>query len=426
MAAARHQTRRTNVMTTATAGRLTTLDYILSVMDTPLSSVDFAILLYFGNKLDLDALRLGARSARRKFPNTGCRLLRNTWVRDSQPSEAIDTASCRDASTTIESFVNRPLDLKREFPVQQMVVSIDDDKTILVTRFHHAAADGLSAALWLRHQLEVAGGITEVEPNPNAYEPPPLRSVASSVRKSRFAYSASSDKLATSKPLRSGLRSWETIVIDAKPFRKSIRRIGGFTYSDLLATCALEVYAQWNHLHAANDTPRISLWLPINVRQRASEGFGNGTSRVRVYATYSKDASLIEKCREVRRQIEWCTSHGEWVVPDIKALVHLPRSLTGPLLRRNLTRRSIDMATGVFSHADRWNSAQSGVFDRVERIECVGPLHPFHALAINGATHSGNTWLTFTYDNGLLTRSDIAQLTRLYEQHVDRAIEQMQ
>ena len=83
------------------------------------------------------------------------------------------------------------------------------------------------------------------------------------------------------------------------------------------------------------------------------------------------------------------------------------------------------MATGVFSHAERWNSAADGVFDSVDRIECVGLLHPFHALAINGATHNGKTWLTFTYDNGLLTRSDATQLNALYQQQIDLALEQL-
>jgi hypothetical protein len=409
----------------STSTRLTTLDYILSVMDTAQSSVDFAIVFHFNDKLDVDALRRGALSARRKFPTTGSRLLRNAWVRDSRTSEAIATASCKDASTTIQSFVNRILDLQRDFPVQQLIVTGDDEKTILVTRFHHAAADGMSAALWLGHQLEVASGIKELESRAHSYEPPALRLASCSVRKSQFAYSAPSDRLATSNAIRSGSRSWETIFIDATRLRKLIRNLGGFTYSDLLATCALEAYAQWNRLREANNHPRISLWLPINVRQRASEGFGNGTSRIRIYATYSRDISLVEKCREVRRQIEWCTAHGEWVVPEIKALVRLPRSLTGPLLRRNLTRRSLDMATGVFSHADRWNSAAEGVFDRVERIECVGLLHPFHALAINGATHRGKTWLTFTYDDGLMTRSDVTQLKSLYQQQIQLAFEQI-
>ena len=411
-------------MTTGIAARLTTLDYILSVMDTSQSPVDFAIVFHFDRKLDLDALRRGAASARRRFPTSGSRLSRNKWVIDPG-TPAIATATCRDASSTIENFVNRPIDLQKEFPVQQLAVTSHDEKTTLVTRFHHAAADGMSAALWLSHQLEVVGRIRDMERQLQPHEPPPLRSVASSVRKSRFAYSTPSDRLISSTPFRSGLRSWKTITIDATPLRKLIRKIGGFTYSDLLATTALEVYTRWNRLHGASDHQKISLWLPINVRQRASEGFGNGTSRIRVYATYSRDASLVEKCREVRRQIEWCTTQGEWVVPEVKALVHLPRSVTGPILRRNLTRSSLDMATGVFSHADRWNSAANGVFDGVDRIECIGLLHPFHALAINGATHDGKTWLTFTFDTGQLTDLDAAQLTYLYQQQIDHALEEL-
>ena len=411
----------------ANSTRLTMLDYILSVMDTAQAPVDFAIIFHFNHKIDLDALVRGARSARRKFPTTGCRLMGNTWVTDPRLSEAaLETAICRDASTTIEDFIHRPIDLHRDLPVRQLVASGTDEKTILITRFHHAAADGMSAALWLRHQLEVVSEIGQVEHQVHSFEPPLLKSLKSSVRKSRFSYSGPSDKLATSRTFRSGLRSWETIVIDATHLRKSIRNVGGFTYSDLLATCALDAYAEWNRLHKHDDNQRISLWMPMNVRQRPSEGFGNGTSRIRVYATYARDASLVEKCRDVRRQIEWCTRHGEWVVPEIRTLVHLPRSITGPLLRRNLTRRSLDMATGVFSHADRWNSAAGGVFDSVERIECIGLLHPFHALAINGATHRGKTWLTFTYDNGLLTRSDVTQLKTLYKQRIDAAPQQLQ
>ena len=412
--------------TTTTDIRLTTLDYLLCVMDTAQAPLDFAIIFHFKHKLDLNALRRGAQSARRKFPTTLCRLFKNRWTRNTWSSErAIEITSCSDASTAIENFVNRPIDLEREFPVRQLVIPGNNDGTIVVTRFHHAVADGMSAALWLRHQLEVAYGVAEAEQLLQPYNSPLLRSVSSPVRKSQFAYAVPSDGLATSSSFRSGRRAWETIGIDATNLRRAIRQVGGFTYSDFLATCALEVYAQWNRMHESKLSQKISLWLPINVRQRVTEGFGNGTSRIRIYATYAKDASLVEKCREVRRQIEWCTAHGEWVVPEIKALTRLPRSLMRPVLRNNLTRKSIDMATGVFSHADRWNSAASGAFDAVERIECVGLLHPLHALAINGATHNGKTWLTFTYDNGLLTRAEATQLKTLYHQQIELALDQL-
>jgi hypothetical protein len=295
----------------------------------------------------------------------------------------------------------------------------------VVTRFHHSVADGMSAALWLRHQFEVARGVLQPSENKSPCDRPVLKSVATPVRKSVYAFPGASDRLATTSQVRSGSRSWITIDIDADSLRKLIRRKAGFTYSDLLATCALEVYTRWNQLHDDHHPQQIGLWLPINVRRRPGEGFGNGTSRIRIYDRSSRSDSLAEKCLAVRRQIDWCSRHGEWMVPEIKGLSLLPRSLTGAFLRRNLTRQSVDMATGVFSHSDRWNSSGSGAFDSVEKIECIGLLHPFHALAINGATHRGKTWLTFTYDKGLLTHADALRLTDLYQEQIELAREQL-
>lgn len=411
-----------------TKATLTTLDYILSVMDTPKSTVDFAIVFHFREQLDLDALTLGAESARKKFPTSGSRLVWNRWVKQYGATEgSINTASCSDLTNTVQSFINRPLDPQKEFPVQQLAVtSSASPGTTVVTRFHHAVADGMSASLWLTHQFEVARGLRHPCIHESHCEPPLLKTTEAPVRKSRFAFSDASDRLATSTQSRSGSRAWVTIDFDALTLRKLVRRMGGFTYSDLLATCALEMFARWNRIHDDHDSQQIGLWLPINVRRRSAEGFGNGTSRIRIYDRSSRTTSFAEKCMAVRRQVEWSTSHGEWAIPEIKGLTFLPRSLTGPLLRRNLTRHSLDMATGVFSHADRWNASGSSAFNSIDQIECVGLLHPFHALAINGATHKGKTSLTFTYDTGLLTRRDLLDLTTLYEEQIEIAREQLQ
>ncbi|HEY6661227.1 MAG TPA: hypothetical protein VI031_08795, partial [Pyrinomonadaceae bacterium] len=163
---------------------------------------------------------------------------------------------------------------------------------------------------------------------------------------------------------------------------------------------------------------KLSLWVPMNIRRESMTGFGNGTSRIRLYARYDTGTSLIEKCREVRRQLSWTSKHGEWVVPDISWLTRLPRSITRPLLRGYLNLPSVDMATGVFSHASSWMANAGEAFKHVEKIECVGLLHPRQSLAINAATHCGQTWLTFTYDRQLFTVDDVRQLTEMYEQQI--------
>ena len=406
-------------MSAPRADRLTTLDYVLSVMDTPESRLNFAIIFHFDKALDFDGLQLGAESARKLFPKTRCRLRRNEWVKDVRSSlNGIRVASCTDPTSTIRDFINRSFDPEQELPVQQLIVtSHSDAKTILVTRFHHAACDGMSAALWLRHQLEVAQGakapLTQIC-TPEYLE---LKHVARHVRTSKFCYAERSSELFTPARVRSSQRSWVTIGLDATQLRKTVRRAGGFTYSDFLATSALEALSRWNAREVENHSQRLGLWVPINVRKRSNEGFGNGTSRIRIYAAYPRSASFGDKCREIRKQIEWCTDNGEWVVPEANVVTRLPRRISAPVLRRKLSRPSLDMGTGVFSHADRWQG-NAEVFNAVDRIECVGLLHRWHALAINAATHRGTTWLTFTYDNGLLTRDDAQQLASIYEEQV--------
>jgi len=163
----------------------------------------------------------------------------------------------------------------------------------------------------------------------------------------------------------------------------------------------------------------------MNVRRKTVEGFGNGTSRIRVYARYDPDAGLIEKCREVRRQVSWSSEHGEWVVPEMPWFMRLPRPIIAPLLRGYLNRASVDMATAVFSHASTGMANASEAFKHVERIECVGLLHPRQSLAINAATHHGHTWLTLTYDPALLTTGDAKELSWLYEQQIALAYESL-
>jgi len=158
--------------------------------------------------------------------------------------------------------------------------------------------------------------------------------------------------------------------------------------------------------------------MPMNIRREANAGFGNGTSRIRLYARYKGDASLVEKCREVRRQVSWTTEHGEWVVPEMPWFTRVPRAITRPLLRGYLNLSSIDMCTGVFSHAGSWIANAGEAFKQVEQIECVGLLHERQGVAINAATHHGQTWLSFTFDLQSLGAEEVQQLRQMYEQQI--------
>lgn len=398
--------------------RLSVLDYAFSLLDSSNSPQDFTIILHLNNPPSLETLRAGATSATNSYPISGCTIKSRAWVpriREVLPVNG-------NGQPSLESFVNDRFDLRRHSPVRQVLFANDGEtEALLVTRFHHAAADGLSAALWLGHQLSVAYGLIEPETTAASFVEVALRNLEKSVWRSAFAYNGASDPLWTTNYIPSGARQWFSINFPANELRYGCRRARGFSYSDLLATCTLEVLSLWNQRHDPKTTHRIGLWYPLNIRGNPASGFGNGTSRIRLYARYPAEASLSEKAREIRKQVSWTTAHGEWVVPRVPLFTQLPRAIVAPLLKGYLKQPTVDMATGVFTHADRWAGDATEAFEYVTRIECVGLLHSRQHLAINAATHQGQTWLTFTYDPALLDEKDARELTRMYEQQIELA-----
>jgi len=405
--------------------KLAALDLIFSVMDSARRPLDFTLVLHFKEVLRAEALQAGARSSRRLYPTTGCTICGKQWVRFAGPDEgfaAIEASSDRAVASAIEKFIDDPFDPHRQMPVRQLVVAGHfDGGTKLVTRFHHAAADGLSAAMWLGHQLAVACGrekpIAQIVP----FRELPLRGRSWSVRKSRFAYFGPSHRLWSQRRQPSHRRRWQTFAIPAADLRQLCRRLGGLSCNDLLATCALEVFIRWNRVHGAVHQRKVGLWLPVNLRQGPVAGFGNGTSRIRIYARYADDASLLEKFRAIHRQVYWSNRHGEWTVPPFPKLARLPMWAVVPLLRCYLNRPWVDMATAVFSLAERWGGQYEESFQNVDRIECIGQLHARHPIAINGAIHRDQVWLTVTYDPALLTGGDIQQLVEMYREQITEA-----
>jgi len=375
------------------ARKVTLLDHAFKLLDGVSSPQDFTLILHFTNPLDVEQLVAGAKSACECF--------------------GIDHEVDIETRVDVEQFVNEPFD---NYPIKQML-----NGATLATRFHHAAADGLSAALWLGHQLSIAYGLTP----PASSVELSLRRAATSVRRSQFAYDGACDPLWTPNITRSGNRRWTTFSFRSSDLRQACRRKGGFTYSDLLAACVLETFSEWNERHIQNGRPKVGLWLTMNIRSRSFAGFGNGTSRIRLYARYGQSAPLIEKVREVRRQISWTTKNGEWAVPEIPLFTRLPGWIIAPVLRGYLNRPSVDMATGVFSHVDRWAGEARDAFKDVDHIECIGLLHPRQNLAINGATHGTQTWLTFTYDAGLLRATDANELVEIYKRQLALAQQEL-
>src|SRR5215212_1122933 len=185
--------RREDRMNANAEMRMPLLDVAFYLLDTDYSPQDFTLIFHLRNPPRVDRLQAGATSAMNRFPKSGSRIERNKWVwrEDTQFKLSISTSA-------IERFIEEPFDLRQQPPVKQALIS-DGSGTRLVTRFHHAAADGLSAALWLGHQLNVAYGVEAVERERAPFVEVPLHRLPMSVRRSMFAFDKASDPLWTSQ-----------------------------------------------------------------------------------------------------------------------------------------------------------------------------------------------------------------------------------
>ena len=241
-----------------------------------------------------------------------------------------------------------------------------------------------------------------------------LRRHGPSLGKSPSACRGRCDPIWTRPAPPSAERRWKTLRIQASDFFGLSRSRDGFTYNDLLLTCALETLHWWNVQHGVTGR-KLGVWLPVNIRREAFSGFGNGTGRIRVYRRFPDSASLRMKCREVRRQVDWSKQNGEWSVPEQHILTRLPFPLSAPILKAFLKRPWADMGSAAFSHIEKWPGQIESELEDVVKMEVIGALHIRHALMLAAVTHRDRTWMTLTYDPAQLWEDDVESVGQFLE-----------
>ncbi|HKP83350.1 MAG TPA: hypothetical protein VJT69_15070, partial [Pyrinomonadaceae bacterium] len=252
--------------------RMPLLDRAFYLLDSACSPQDFTLILHLNDAPAVDRFYAGAKSAMNRFPTSACCVDGQAWVWRENKYFKIEVAT---SAAEIERFIDEPFDLRRERPVKQILIL--DGGVRLATRFHHSAADGLSAALWLGHQLNVAYGLESAQSEPREFNGLALRRLPASVRRSQFAFDGASDCLWTRNLRRSGARRWLTIGFPATDLQKLCRRAGGFTYNDLLATCALEVLRRWNANHG-----RPQSAAPTNSSRKIKISKGDDSRKIKI------------------------------------------------------------------------------------------------------------------------------------------------
>ena len=386
-------------------------DVAYTLMERPTGAFDVALLLDLtpGAAPSLETLQAGAERAFSAYPKSRCRLEGARWVASSDAApirieRAIVQGEGGAVDEEIAHYLAQPMTIAAAPGIAERVfVSASGDREVLVFRMHHALGDLQSAVTWLEAQLtgRTRDAAIEVKQHPKA------------ARKSPFAFDRPSEQLWRPAGARaSGRRRFHTRALE--PIRLSVGA-HGFTWNDLLAAVALETFAKWNASHGAGE--QVGCWIPVNVRTQRETGFGNGSSRIRVYRRNPWPEHFAEAAKRVREQVRWSKDHGEWHVPSwADRLMQLPAAISGAIVRAYARRPGVDWATGLFAHAERLGASSEDALPAfVERIGLVSHMHPEHPMTLSAVGHRGRTHLTFTWDEALFPPSESRAFLQLYE-----------
>ena len=400
---------------------LSTLDLVSLVMDSEVRPLDFAVLLHFDREIDPEDLARGARSARNLYSTTGCNVIDGRW-------SPLDPDSCErafrsprrgDSNGLVEQFLRTPFDLASGLPLRQAWVrGVETGTGCLVTKVHHCVADLLSVLAWIRHQLRVAADLDRPCSKPTAVVPPALAQAPPGAKRNPVW-----DRCA---PLwtRPGKVSGERRRTTCSFLHGELAGVSaaecGFTFNDVLVVAALETLQEWNRSQGDSGR-RVGIWLPVNIRRDAFEGFGNASSRIRVRRDYADGLGISEKCRAVRSQINLARERGEWIVPQRTLLTGIPLRFSAPLVRRYLNRPWADMGSAAFTHVQKWPGQDDPVFAGLQELGVLGAMHRCHALIFAAVSLADRTWMTITYDPALLWPEDIADIRDRYLDTVQAA-----
>jgi NRPS condensation-like uncharacterized protein len=236
-----------------------------------------------------------------------------------------DQAQLRDTDheSYVSSWMNQPLNIKKEFPVRALLLRKNERESLLVFTFHHSAADGLRALLFVRKVIESYNN----EPARNCESEGNIRVNRKGDELLEFAHSQRSkvkhyyrkmisslfhrfviaalpsptrifhDKSGKSKELRFCFK-----IISPKEFEQiqSKARSAGVELNQIFLAACYRAVEKWNGMHGKASN-RIRIMAPVNI---SPKGFrcvvSNQASWFSLPTTPRDRADAAELLRKVR------------------------------------------------------------------------------------------------------------------------------
>jgi hypothetical protein len=398
---------------------LSPLDLVSAKLHKASRPLNFSVILTLEpGAVQAEMLRVGAISATHLFPSSGSRVVNRVWQwEDIDPLDVFEADDSSSAELAIHGFVNGGTDPHVDIQVRQLLVTVrTSDEVTLVSRFHHSAFDGVSAALWIFHQMMVASGEVEAERTLGPWAGPDLRTHDNHHRKSAFSHVGASRRVWSPSTKATPVRDWHSWTLDSSHHAAVKQQVEGITTNDILSASILQTMMDWNIAHGVPSN-KMGLWVPMNIRRQAFVGFGNGSSRIRIYADKMEAETPSERYRNIREQVMWSKDNGEWHVPTDSAILGMPDSFMVPILRAFLGRPWVDMASVPFTHLEDLGLASRFV-PLVRKASWVIMLHERFPFGITAATVGADTQFTMTYDPGMITREHVCEFEQMFSERV--------
>lgn len=417
------------------------LDFCFETMDSPKRSLDFCMIARLKAKMSPENLYTGAQQAFKCFPKSNCYLKSYKYKVCKEPWLLLEQ-SCpeEEKNKVIEDFLKKPFQVKRERGIKQLYLSCEKN-TYLVTRMHHCLGDAVSFFSWLKVQLTKEmiydkGLILKKSKEPRIQDfckflkentkKIQKKIIGKNQLKKKWNFH-SSTLLNTQKKIKiSNQRKWISLSFE-KPVRKKMESIikQRLSYNDLLCAVLFETLREFKG-SKKNPHNKYGLYLPINIRTDTHSGFGNGSSRIKIYDIYPDKPENYKVIAEaVRKQVNWCQKHESWRIPEkLGIIAYLPKFLSKSLLKIYSGLYFHDFGTLVFSHIER-HGPLGYLFDYFSDVVSVSQLYKVYGMALIAMTFKNKTILTCTWDNNLFNKGEIKNFLDIFSKNREIAFKQL-
>jgi|GEM_PF-6986591 len=375
--------------------KMSMIDYTFYSMCTEVRPLDFCLLGKLKKK-EFDTLTQGAQKAFSSYPKTCKKINGFSWDGEGH-AWRISKQSLENKEEVIKHtgmLLKKKMNLKKKRAIEQSFFKTHDGD-FLMTRCHHSLGDLTSLLLWMNSQMN---NLAVKESSLT------LRNIEKKNKVSPYRFEKNSPPFGAKKNVPNGKRQWKDYVISQPIIDFTLKE---YSYNDFLLACLFLSMNKWNKKRQSKQ--ELSIYVPTNIRENRLVGFGNGSTRYKIYHCERNDFEATVE--HIRKQVNWCRENGMWAINN--KLIKIPLFIYRAILRRLSTKASADLCSTIFSHFEVPKNFK-GLFDHFESLSIISQLYEHYKIVFAMRTDEGISNLTATWDEAHLSEEEVDELIKYF------------